>query len=180
MHEWVESLRDGIDLFFPFSQAYKERRRVSVGRLGVWWTKLTGRQPQTCQVQTDGYPPPPNTLLSFFFLLDSGATLTWSRPPREREKRVSHATCVPLPLPPHHLFFILGGKKLEGFYLIRLPFDFNYWSTTRIESELIRFVSSSFPPASRETSHTPSWAEKKKIIDSLAQQTKHTPTAHYY
>jgi hypothetical protein len=146
----------------------KKRRRVSVGRLGVWWTKLTGRQPQTCQVQTYGYPPPPPNTLFYF-----RATLTWSRPPRER---VSHATCVCVcVLPPARSLF-----KLEGFYLIRLPFDFNYWSTTRIESELIRFVSSSFPPASRETSHTPSWAEKKKIIDSLAQQTKHTPTAHYY
>ena len=29
---------------------------VSVGLLGVWWTKLTGRQPQTCQV----HGPPAN------------------------------------------------------------------------------------------------------------------------
>ena len=110
-------------------------------------------------------------------------TLTWSRPPRER---VSHATCVCVcVLPPARSLF-----KLEGFYLIRLPFDFNYWSTTR-RVELIRFVSSSFPPDSLSllvchvrqqrdriaTTRHP--RQYHLLLIDAAIETEHTPTAHY-
>jgi hypothetical protein len=157
----------------------KKRRRVSVGRLGVWWTKLTGRQPQTCQVQTYGYPPPPPNTLFYF-----RATLTWSRPPRER---VSHATCV-------CVVCVCTPPQPDLFSNLRVSISFDFLLTSitdqqHVESSWFGSWAHRFRrPLSLLVCHvrqqrdriaTTRHPRQYHLLIDAAIETEHTPTAHY-